>query len=220
MAKKAAQATRPILQTKTKPNFLQAGFTLLELMVVVAIIAATVAAVIPRIASRNNKNKAVLRAFTTLTRQLHLKSKLNGYTYRIVLDMKDGERGKESQGYWVEKSESGALVKPGEEKIKLEKDSNGKFKAINDFNLDTTIMKQPEVLPAGMHIEKVELSRLPDPITTGKAFIHFLPQGLVEESAIHLKTDQGQKWTIAIHPLTGKAEVISDSMSLQDIKSQ
>ena len=61
----------------------------------------------------------------------------------------------------------------------------------------------------------------PDPITTGKAFIHYMPQGLVEESAIHLKSDSGGKWTIAIHPLTGKAELISgDSMSLKDMSKQ
>lgn len=209
--------TEPTFQTKINK---EAGFTLIELMVVVAIIAATVGVALPRIANRSNKNRAVLRSFSTLSRELHMKSKLNGYTYRIVMDLKDGDRGSGSQSYWVEKSESGALVKPGEEKMKEEKDRDGKIKKPTDFALDTSIMKKPEMLPAGMHFEKVELSRLPEPITTGKAFIHFLPQGLVEESAIHLKTDGGQKWTIAIQPLTGKAEVISESMSLKDLNSQ
>jgi general secretion pathway protein H len=189
-------------------------------MIVLAIVAATVAVAVPRIASRNNKNKSVLRDFSTLSRQLHMKSKLNGFTYRLVLDLKAGASSKETQGFWVEKSESGSLVKPGEEKFKEEKDRDGKVIKASDFAIDTSLTKEPEILPSGMRFESVELSRLPEPITTGKAYIHFLPQGLVEESAIHLKTDAGQKWTIAIHPLTGKAEIITDSMSLQDIKSQ
>jgi len=189
-------------------------------MVVVAIIAATVAVALPRIANRNNKQKEVLRSFLSLSRNLHQKAKLNGYTYRLVLDLKDGEQGKESQGYWVEKSESGALAKPGEEKLKEEKDRDGKIKKPNDFGIDTSITKEPRLLPSGMRFSNIELSRLPDPIKTGKAFIHFLPQGLVEESAIHLKGEKNQKWTISIHPLTGRADVISDSTSLQDLKSQ
>jgi general secretion pathway protein H len=189
---------------------------------VVAIIAVTVAIAIPKIANRNNKHKMILRQLTVLPRELHMRAKLNGATYRLVLDLKDGERGHSTQSYWVERSDHDTIAKPDEEKeeAKAAKDSKDKAKVKKEFNLDPTILKEPQVLPSDMHFDKVELSRLPEPITSGKAYIHFLPQGLVEESAIHLKTDKGQKWTIAIHPLTGKAEVISDSMSLQDLKEQ
>lgn len=217
MAKRAALQTEPTFQTKISRA---AGFTLIELMVVVAIIAATVGVALPRIKNLQNKQKEVLRSFVAISRQLHQKSKLNGFTYRIVIDMKDGVDGKQSQGFWVEKSESGSLVKPGEEKLKEEKDRDGKVKKPTDFYIDATITKEPKLLPSGMHFDKVELSRLPEPIKTGKAYIHYLPQGLAEESAIHIKGEKDQKWTIAIHPLTGRAEVISDSMALQDLRSQ
>lgn len=196
------------------------GFTLLELMIVVGIIAATVAVVAPRMGGRNNAIKACLRDLTVLSRQLHMKAKLTGTTYRIVFDLKDGASGKYVQGYWVEHSNGSTVVKPGEEKIQPEKDKDGKEIIRSDFTPDTSIFKEPKTLPTGLHLEKVELSRLPDAITTGKAFIHYMPQGLVEEAAIHLTSDAGGKWTIAIHPLTGKAEIITDSMSLQDLRKQ
>lgn len=193
---------------------------MLELMIVIGIIAATTAMVIPRINGRNNQIKATLRELTVLSRQLHMKAKLTGTTYRIVFDLKDGAAGKYMQGYWVEHSNGSTVVKPGEEKIQPEKDKDGKEIIRSDFSPDKTIFKEVRTMPSGLHIESIELSRLPDPITTGKAFIHYLPQGLVEESAIHLKSDTGAKWTISIHPLTGKAELISDSMKLQDIRKQ
>ncbi|NJM10261.1 MAG: type II secretion system protein, partial [Bdellovibrionaceae bacterium] len=78
--------------------------------------------------------------------------------------------------------------------------------------------KLPE-LPAGIRFEKVELSRLKSPVTEGRAFIHYLPQGLVDEAAIHIKGSGAQAWTIAIHPLTGKAELISKPVALKELKS-
>lgn len=193
---------------------------MLELMIVIGIIAATTAMVIPRIGGRNNQIKATLRELTVLSRELHMKAKLTGTTYRIVFDLKDGASGKYAQGYWVEHSNTSTVVKPGEEKIQPEKDKDGKEIIKSDFTPDKTIFKEPRVFPTGLHLDSVELSRLPDPIKTGKAFIHYMPQGLAEESAIHLKSDGGAKWTIAIHPLTGKAELISDSLSLQDMHKQ
>ncbi len=71
-----------------------------------------------------------------------------------------------------------------------------------------------------MTIDKVELTRVKGPVVRGKAFIHYLPQGLVDEAAVHIKGEKGQAWTISIHPLTGRAEVIAKPVSLEDLRSQ
>ncbi len=152
-----------------------------------------------------------------------MKARLSGATYRLVIDLRDGASGKETQTYWVEKSNGETLVRGDAEKRdaehEKEKDKDGKPLA-SDFTPDTSVFKKKRGLPSGLKFEKVELSRLKEPIVNGRAYIHYLPQGLVEESAIHLKSDRGQKWTLAIHPLTGKAEIISESMTLQDLKQQ
>lgn len=193
------------------------GFTLIEMMVVVAIIAGTAALVIPRLGNRNNKTKAILREITILSRQLHTKAKLNGTIYRLVIDMKDGADGKGTQEYWVEKSSNSTLIRTDDP----EEDNPSKEpKPPSDFAPDSSVMKKPSPLPNEMYFAKVELTRLSEPVTRGKAYIHYMPQGLVEESAIHLKSGKDRKWTISIHPLTGKAEVISEETSLQEIRSQ
>lgn len=86
--------------------------------------------------------------------------------------------------------------------------------------MDGSYTKKIPELPGGIRFEKVELTRLKNPVTVGRAFIHYLPQGLVDEAAIHIKGGETQAWTIAIHPLTGKAEVISKTVDLKEIKSQ
>jgi general secretion pathway protein H len=189
-------------------------------MVVVAIIAGTSALVIPKIANRSNQTKATIRELTVLSRQLHMKAKLNGSTYRLVIDMKEGDRSKAPQTYWVEKSNGSTLAKAGEESLKPEKDKDGKEIKNSTFEMDMSIFKKPKELKSGLRFEKVELSRLHEPLTSGRAFIHYLPQGLVEEAAIHLKSEKDQRWTISIQPLTGKAEVVTESVSLHDMKSQ
>lgn len=194
------------------------GFTLLELMVVIAIIAASVTIVLPRIGNRNNQLRATLRNLTVVSRELHSKAKLFQVTYRLVIDMKEDPSGKTVQQYWVEKGNGPTPIKISADRI--EKDKDGKEVRVSDFKIDTSTTKEPKSLPTGLSFEFVELSRAPEPIKTGRAYIHYLPQGLVEEAAIHLKTDRGQKYTISIHPLTGRAELISNETSLKEIRDQ
>ncbi len=202
----------------------QHGFTLIELMVVLAIMGGVVALSMPYIGSRNSKTKAVLRELSVLSRELHTRAKLQGVVYRLVIDMQEDTSGKRPvQLYWVEKANGGTVLKANEEdeafKAAQDKDPK-KGKDPRAFEVDKSMIKKPRELPQGMTFEKVELSRAKDAITHGRAFIHYLPQGLVDEAAIHIKGEKTAAWTIAIHPLTGKAEVISKPLSLKELKSQ
>lgn len=195
------------------------------MMVVLGIVAGLAVAVISRLGSgRNNEIKSMLRHMTALSRDLHTRAKLKGFTYRIVIDLKQGDKSVD-QSYWVEKSNSGMLMSKDEEEQvrKIENDPFGdkeNKQPPKGFTADPETMKTPRTLPSGMFFQQVELSRLEAPITSGKAFIHYLPQGLVDEAAIHLVGEKDTKWTISIHPLTGKAELISKGLSLKEIKNQ
>ena len=75
-------------------------------------------------------------------------------------------------------------------------------------------------MPNGFEITKVEYARGEEVIDSGMAYVHFLPEGLVEETAIHLSADDKLKWTIAIHPVTGRVDIYTSEISLKEIKAQ
>jgi general secretion pathway protein H len=200
------------------------GFTLIEMMIVLAIIGGVVVMAMPYMTNRNSKTKAFLRQLTVLSRELHTRAKLQGTVYRLVLDLKemDGSGKAPEQEFWVEKANGRAVLKPNEEEAARKRAQDSREENRKDprgFEVDPSLSKNKH-LPSGLHFDRVELTRLEKPITSGKAYIHFLPEGLVDEAAIHIKGEKNQSWTISIHPLTGKAEVISKTVSLQEMKSQ
>lgn len=190
----------------------------------VAIIAGAVALSLPYLSSRNSKTKAALREFVVLSRDLHTKAKLNGVTYRLVIELQPiRATDADGQSYWVEKSNTGTVISESEEEETIARYKEGGDAIIRDprgFEKDTQVLKQPKTLPPGLKFTKIELTRLNRPVTEGRAYIHYLPQGLVDEAAIHIKSTDDRAWTIAIHPLTGKAELINQTRTLKEIKSQ
>ena len=198
-------------------------------MVVLAIVGGVVAMLLQSVSNRNSntKTKAFLRQFTVLSRELHTRAKLNGAVYRLVIDLKSSSpgNGKEApvQQYWVEKANGKAVIKPDEERKAWEEARKSEKEKTPDprgFSIDASMTKSPKDLPPTLRFERVELTRLKDPVTEGKAYIHYLPQGLVDEAAVHLRNEKKQTWTVSIHPLTGRAEVISKSVSLEEMRSQ
>jgi len=202
------------------------GFTLIELMVVTAIIGGMIALAMPYMSNRNAQAKSFLRKMTILSRELHTKAKLQGVAYRLVIEMPpvtDVNRPPQ-QKIWVERGNAQVVLSEKEEELERERSEETDEKLKKDpkgFEVDAAFSKKIPEIPTGFRFEKVELTRLKNPVSEGKAFIHYLPQGLVDEAAIHIKgSSANQAWTIAIHPLTGKAELISKPVALKEIKSQ
>lgn len=196
---------------------------MLELMVVLAIMAGMAAFIMPRFGSRNSDMKATVRKFSALAKQLQSTAKLKNMTYRLVIDMKEGEKTLPHE-YWVEKSSSPTLFTEGGtyislDEIKKEKDEKEKQKPPGGFEVDTTVLKK-QALPGGLFFEDVEIKGGEKPYSTGRAYVHFLPVGMAEEAAIHIKGGDKLRWTVAIHPLTGQADVVTQYISLKEIREQ
>jgi general secretion pathway protein H len=200
----------------------------MEIMIVMLIMGAIITVSMPYLSNRNSQTTRFLREFTVLSRELHTRAKLNGAVYRLVINLGGQDSGlAKEQNYWVEKGNASSIVKVDEEAQALEqaieqardKDAE-KVPDPRGFEVDKSIMKAPRTLPNGLRFDKIELARSKTPIVEGKAYIHYLPQGLVDEAAIHIKGEKKQEWTISIHPLTGKAEIIQKPISLQELDAQ
>ncbi len=221
MTKKKADLEQRLtsLATTTK------GFTLVEIMVVVAIIAAVVAILIPRIDNKNNKMKAAVRRFSALTRELHTRAKLKGTTYRLAIDLKDGSETQTTQQYWVERSNATVILSEKDEKafkddLKNLRQDEKKPKDLYGFELDSTIIKGVQEIKVPLRIISVEKKGYKDIFNSGLAYIYFFPQGLSEEAIIQLKAGENLQWSLAVQPLTGKSDVVSRLITLKDLIQQ
>jgi len=68
-------------------NFSNKGFTLLEMLIVIALLAGIVGIAVPRIRKNNTNAKAVVREITVLSKEVHNFAQLKNATYRIVFNM-------------------------------------------------------------------------------------------------------------------------------------
>lgn len=218
---------QPISRAKTYKN---KGFTLLELMVVLGIVAALVTMALPRLAGQNTQMRSAVRRLSALTRQLQATAKLQGAVYRLVIDMSgdDDDDKKRVYRYWVEKSTNTTVLSPDqadatwEERTakNLSEEEQEELKKKNPFQKDTKVLKKEVELPGDLEIVDVEVKRLDKPVNQGKVFIHFFPQGMADEAVIHLKGGKELNWTLAIHPLTGKSDILTEHVDLRELNEK
>lgn len=175
------------------------GFTLLEVMIVVALLAAITGVVLPSFTNSNSKIKSEIRRLSTLTRQVRNVAKLKNQTFRIAFDLKQASSTeRELQQYWIESPSQNSP---------------------SGFAPDTSILKKPSTLSYGVQFEDIEITHLEEAVTEGLVYIHFFATGMTEEAAIHLSAKEN-RWTLAVHPLTGKSDIIANYVALKDLKQQ
>jgi general secretion pathway protein H len=191
------------------------GFTLIEVMIVIAIIAGLIAVGAPRLLKKDANMKTTARQLTVLVKEIRNHAKLFNSTYRLVIRMDEGQ-----ESYWVEKGNGPQLLDPEKIAKEIEK-KNKKEKPEEDappplFQIDKSLSKKEKDLPKALHFAQVETTNLSAPITSGIAYIHFFPQGIMEAAAIQL-TDKKNTWTLVFNPLTGQADIIEKAVNLKDL---
>ena len=201
------------------------GFTLLEIVIVVAILAFVAVMAIPKLSGRKAEVQSMVRKIAITARELKYKSKLQNATYRLVIqivpkpDESELEPTELKNQFWVEKAPGSVVLGNDDEESKdKDEDDENAPPDPNGFIFDQQILKEPEVLPEGMVFERVELASQEEPITEGIVYIYFLPEGFVNESAIHLEFSEKLHWTIAIHPLTGRADIFDEDVPLESLR--
>ena len=188
------------------------GFTLIEVMIVLAIIAGIVVLGAPRIFKSSTNLKSVSRHIIVLAKETRNQARLSNSTMRIVFEMSENR-----QAYWVERA-AGPQAIDIEKLQEPETDTEEENKPASPFSLDNSLLKQPKNLPDQMKFASVESINLDRPVTEGKAYVHFSPQGFVEASAIQIVNSAGQTWTLVINPITGQADIVEKAVSLKEME--
>jgi len=196
---------------------LDAGFTLIEVMIVIAIIALILAVGAPKLFDTKNQMRSAVRRMAIVTRDIRNIARLRNATVRLVLNM-DPEH---THSYSVEIAPGTVplLSKDQEEDLRKSTSIQRADEAPkSDFAPETSFVKKPVNLPRGLVIDSVEYGEKKEVVTTGKAYVHFFPQGLSQQVAIHLSNKKSLHWTIYINPLTGRADVFERQLTLKEIQ--
>lgn len=200
-----------------KPKKNSSGFTLIEVLVVLAIVSAITAVIVRQTRDTRSKARVTMRQLSVLTKQLHSMARYQGKTFRLAIQI-DKKKGHQ---FWVESGYPKKLLKSQdqiEDEEKGFKKEGAEGAPAPDFAQDPTILKNKIELPNGLFFEDVEVKRLKEKVTEGMAYITFFPQGLSEEAAIHLTDGKNAQWTIMVHALTGQGKLFAKYVSLAEYR--
>jgi prepilin-type N-terminal cleavage/methylation domain-containing protein len=192
------------------------GFTLIEIMFVMAIIAFVVGIGIPRLGKNlGSQVRTLTRKIVVLNKDLHHMSRLRNKTYRLAISFGDATH---AGSMWVESANSKQLLDPPDATPTPQPHTSlDKPPPAGPFSTDTELLKKPIVLPDAVKFEDVEIDPKGKPIQDGRAYIHFFPEGLVQEAVIHIGDGKTMHWSLVIEPLTGYTDVIEGEKHLKDI---
>lgn len=236
---------------RTNARIRSAGFTLVEMMIVVAIIGLMLGAAVLTIrnVARSELRSAASRTAATL-RFAFDRATMTGDTLRLGLDLDKGE-------LWLEASKDRAALRTGreqhhaagsadddpqpEKKKKApmlpfglglggaegegegEGDEGGlmgfdseEFK--KQYERDLAPVERPKArfmpvkgkrlkLSKAIAIDAVVTPRLVEPVTDGKAYVYFFPGGHAEPAIVYFTDSSEEVYSVALHPLTGRAKV-------------
>lgn len=208
--------TSTMLKAKSNsPLRHQAGFTLIEIMVVVGIVVGMLSIALPRMIGSDRQVKADLRRFAIMTRKLFQEAQIRRATFRIAIDMTgvDEKGDKAPHSYWVEFAPGKQLPEGEEEESRDDEEISS-----SKFQMDSKILKGKKKLPEGFIFSKVSFGSREE-VREGVAYIYFFPQGFTKESLIQISYPEKEMfWSFFIDPLTGHTEVFNKDIGLDDLK--
>jgi prepilin-type N-terminal cleavage/methylation domain-containing protein len=201
-------AIRPRLASK-RPTGAESGFTLMELLVVIALIAVIATMAVPSVSNIFKISLgSTTRDLATTVRYAYNAAMMTKKMHRLVYDL-------ENHSYWVEVGPASVLMDTEESKARRERARRFGSKRDEDkepdqgaFSLARYVTRKKNEMPRGVQFEDVTTEQNPEPVTRGLAYTHFFPHGIIEQTVIHLQDTANHKSTLVITPIVGRTRVI------------
>ena len=228
----------PILPRSKSANNSRLGFTLLELIVAIALIGLLVGLAVPRLDRylEIDMKKASNRLASTI-RYLYNKSATERLYLRLVFDI--GE-----QTYWVEATRDPVMIASPEEqervaklkeieKRKSESPAAGAAEKKTEeggtelppplmpseptFSKIEEYLLKPTRLPEDVFIKDIYVEHIPTAVAGGQVAIHFFPNGYVEEAIVNLRDEDDEvHYSLKTNPVTGEVSVESEYRRMEE----
>ncbi len=198
------------------------GFTLFEILIVLGVIAGTMALLIPQMRRSDQGIKKTAHHLYVLTKDIRNQARLKNRTFRLVFNMEGKDH-----SFWVE-SAAGLVVPKTQEELEKEArksndssgDSSGDGKPASQFQKEEKYTKKEFPLPRNWFIGHVETGSRKEPVTAGQGYLYFSPQGLVEPAVIQLTNRQQITWSVIVNSLTGQSDIVDKPISLRDLRNK
>ncbi|MBC87089.1 MAG: hypothetical protein CL677_07895 [Bdellovibrionaceae bacterium] len=203
------------LPKRKVPQAHSAGFTLLEVMIVLVVVVAMSGFMITKLADPGRDARRFVNNFSLVTKQVQYQAKLYNTTYRLVIDLDINKLDGIGQRYWVERSAVSGIVLESEPVASADGQGDATV-----YEMDDRIFKEIKTFPEIVKVDEVELTRRKEPIREGRAYIYFLPQGMVDEAAIHLSYKEEKKWTLVTNPMSGQSDLVGKRITLKEVRSR
>lgn len=192
------------------------GFTLVELMIAVAVIAVLAAAVVPSVSSLSGADaRKAAGELSGSLRYLFDTAALRHATCRMVLDLDARTFGAECAPKLVGVARPGAReAQPlDEEELQRrfpdEEDADRRrLLAGTRFGSFTDQLLRKRELPGRTAIKEVRVEGRREPITEGQAYVHFFPGGQGERAFVEV-ADGPALYTVVVEPFTGRTRVVA-----------
>jgi len=185
---------------------IRSGFTLVEILMVIALLALLATSVLPRVGSVFRVNvQSSVRRYAAMVRYAYDQSVLTGRVHRIILDM-------DKQSWGVEVAEPGALPLDRSKQGVLAEGIREDDRVTSEPSFKKVTGNLVDSFPSGVQIVQVESWRLGKGkvATKGEIGIYAFPNGYIDESTVTLAEsgkENGQRFTVTTQPLTGRIKV-------------
>lgn len=193
--------------------------TLIEIMVVMAILGGILAVAAPRLFTTGNQMRSAVRKLAVMTRDMRNNARLYNVTTRLAITMDDNK----GHSYIVESAQGNVLELTEEQRKDLDRLTQSQREGAEKkatFETESRVLKNAVALPRGLYFGGVEVARKTGEVSAGTAYVQFLPQGLADAAVIHLTDRKSLNWTISINPLTGRADVFERKLTLKEARNE
>ncbi len=202
--------TKHLKPTTTSTKNRQKGFTLLEILLVMAIIAMVLALGLPAIQRVTYQRiNSTTRKFVGLVRTVRTDAVLLNNIYRLAVDF-------DRKAYWIESQREAKLIEENPKPKK--KPKKGEEEPPSNFMLAAKYGKEPTPWPDGVAFDGVYKEK-EGLIQEGIAYVHFFPSGFNEQAILYLKREGTEtiSYSLVIRPTSGKVDILPEKVTGFDV---
>jgi len=193
------------------------GYTLIELIIVVAVVALLAAATLPAVRGVTGANaRAAAGELAGAMRYLYDTAALRRQTCRLALDIDGGSWWAEcTQEHFTLSREKATEARPQEEDDDLadrfpdERDAERRrLLARAKFGKFEDRLAKKRSLPGAVRFDQIWTEHQREPFGRGMAYVYFFPQGRGELAQVPIR-DGDTAYTVMLQPYTGRARVVT-----------